>query len=529
MIFVLTSSIILFVYLSRKKLLALHKQQLEELKKSEQKFRNLFEHSIVGMVRSSYDGEKIFDANESFLAMYGVENLEEAKQFFIYVHQKYFERVFKKLISNGTIENIELEVLRKDGTPFWISFSARIYPNEGFIESVILDITATKNMEEDLRTAQKMEGVATLASGIAHDFNNFLGIIRGYASLSMLHIDDAEKLQKNLLAIENTVERGSVLVKQLLTFAQKASKKVEPINVNRIMNDVIKMIRETFPRTITGAAEFSDDDPHLLGDVTQMYQALLNLCINAKDAMVNNGVITMRSQQCRYQELQQRFPNAYEHNYVCISVSDTGSGISEETKKKIFDPFFTTKEKGKGTGLGLAVVYGIVNNFGGFVDVQSEIGKGTTFYLYFPYYELIQKPQEIITLPKVRPVHKNGKETIFFVEDEELMRDVVIKYLTESGYNVLTASDGIEGVQYYSEHFKEIALVVSDMGLPRMEGGRMFEKMKQINPDIKFIFASGYLEPKLKSDLIEKGAKDFIDKPYQLENINEKIRAVLDD
>lgn len=240
-------------------MIALHKQQLDEVARSEQKFRNLFEHSMVGMARSSYDGEKIFDANESFLKMYGAATLEQAAEFFKHIHKLYYERVFKRLITQGTLENIELEITRTDGTQMWVSYSARIYPDDGFIESVIHDITAKKNFEEEIRTAQKMEGVATLASGVAHDFNNFLGIIRGYISLSHLQINDEEKLKKNFYAIDSTIERGSLIVKQLLTFANKTSKKEETLNVNRIIKDVVKMITETFPRTISGVAQLSSE------------------------------------------------------------------------------------------------------------------------------------------------------------------------------------------------------------------------------------------------------------------------------
>lgn len=263
--------------------------------------------------------------------------------------------------------------------------------------------------------------------------------------------------------------------------------------------------------------------------MTQMYQSLLNLSINARDAMKDNGVISFSSQVYNHNELQERFPHVNEQRYVCISVTDTGSGINEETLKKIFDPFFTTKEKGKGTGLGLAVVYGIVNNFGGFIDVQSALGTGTTFYLYFPLQEIAETQLEISLPPKLPDVLEKRDETILFVEDEEYMRDVVTKYLSTLGYTVLTANDGLEGVRMYREHQTEIDMVLSDMGLPRMEGGKMFEKMKEINPAVKLIFASGYLEPQLKTDLLSKGAKDFVDKPYQLHIVESKIRALLEE
>jgi CheY-like chemotaxis protein len=269
-------------------------------------------------------------------------------------------------------------------------------------------------------------------------------------------------------------------------------------------------------------------------DQTQMHQALLNLCVNARDAITDattgnlgRGEIGIRTNVISNSEVRKKFSEADAVEYVCIAVSDTGKGMDEETKLKIYEPFFTTKERGKGTGLGLSVVYGIIKSHHGYIDVESEIGLGTTFRLYLPVTEALATP----AVPHENNAADNlrGKETILLVEDEQNLLGLMKTTLERAGYTVLTALDGLAAIKIFSLNKEKIALVLTDLGLPKLDGAAVFTSMKEIDPNVKIILASGYLEPNLKSNLLRSGAKDFIQKPYSPNLVLRKIREVLDE
>ncbi|MEK7263201.1 MAG: ATP-binding protein, partial [Bacteroidota bacterium] len=254
---------------------------------------------------------------------------------------------------------------------------------------------------------------------------------------------------------------------------------------------------------------------------------LLNLCVNARDAMPKGGTLSFKTSTVLLEQLNKKYADAHDNEYVCMQVSDTGTGIEREILERIFEPFFTTKERGKGTGLGLSVVYGTVKSHRGFIDVQSEDGKGTTFFLYFPVQPLgvekIKKHTERLTSKTLK-----GSETILLVEDEESLMEVLVSLLEEAGYNVISAEDGEEAVAMFSEFHKDIAIVVSDLGLPRLSGWEAYLKMKEIQPRIKAILASGYLDPAIRAQMNKEGVRDFMQKPYDPQAILQKIREVID-
>jgi CheY-like chemotaxis protein len=293
------------------------------------------------------------------------------------------------------------------------------------------------------------------------------------------------------------------------------------------------MLTQTFPKTIEISLQLTGHLPSIVADATQLHQVLLNLCVNARDAIVDfpapsgHGTLTLRSGIVSRSVLRQRFANAMAEEYVFIKVQDSGIGMDEKTKSRIFEPFFTTKEIGKGTGLGLAVVYGVVNSHHGFVDVESSVGYGTTFSLYFPVerqdVSALQTSTETLAADS-----GGGNETILLVEDEEMLLDLLTNLLESKGYTVLTAKDGIEGYETYRTHEDKVALVLSDMGLPRLGGWDMILKMKEMNPNFCAILASGYFDPKLKTDMLDAGVKDFIQKPYIADEILKRIREALD-
>ncbi|MGD0036150.1 MAG: PAS domain S-box protein, partial [Bacteroidota bacterium] len=409
---------------------------------------------------------------------------------------------------------------------FQISYVGMMYEGRKAMLEVFQDITEQKKLQQELVQSQKMLSIGTLAGGIAHDFNNILGIILGYTSILPSMKDNPQKFSDGVNAIKQAVDRGAALVRQILTFARKTDVAFEPLDVPDLTRELVSMLQQTFPKIITFNKEIETQLPLINADHTQIHQILLNLCVNARDAMPNGGVITIKAHMAAGDKLRERFPAANEQLYICITVSDTGIGMDEATRNRIFDPFFTTKEKGKGTGLGLSVVYGVVQSHHGFVDVESTVGSGTTFQLYLPV------PKESIpTLEtgKAEDLVRGGTETLLVVEDEDLLLDMVQIFLEAHGYTVLTAKDGMEAVNVYNQHVHEIALVISDMGLPKLSGDAEFKKLKEINPAVKMILASGYFEPDIKATLESAGVLGFLQKPYIIEEVLAKIRKTLDD
>ena len=391
------------------------------------------------------------------------------------------------------------------------------------------DITERLRLEEQLRQAQKMESLGTLASGIAHDFNNILGIILGYTSVLEQATAHPEKLRRSVEAISKAVQRGADLVKQLLTFARKTDVLIESVNVNDVVEELLQMLRETFPKMITFSLELESAEvglPSIQADRGQLYQALLNLCVNARDAMPSGGTLSISTGTIEGAKVRERFPGATAEEYVTISVADTGIGMDRAKLSRIFEPFFTTKEVGKGVGLGLAVVYGIVQTHQGFIDVESEVGRGTTFHLYFPVSRReLEAGRRGITEEGEVP---GGTETILVVEDEELLLELVQSLLESKGYKVLRANDGVEAVKQYAEHKEEIAVVLIDMGLPKLGGHEVFLHLQALNPGVKVILASGFIDPSVSSEMYRAGAKHFIQKPYSPDEVLRTVRKVID-
>jgi two-component system, cell cycle sensor histidine kinase and response regulator CckA len=394
------------------------------------------------------------------------------------------------------------------------------------IIGVALDITEQKILQHELLQMQKMDSIGTLAGGIAHDFNNILGIILGYSSMLERAAGENKIILEYIRVIVQAVNRGAALVRQILTFARKTNITLAPVNLSDLVSEIISMLSQTFPKIITFKGIVDKDVPVIDADRTQIHQAMLNLCVNARDAMPRGGSITIKAERQTKTQTQEKFPTADQDAYICISVTDTGEGMDEATRHKIFDPFFTTKEKGKGTGLGLAVVYGVIQSHHGFIDVESEVGCGTTFRLYFPIPSVSELPADISMVAESFTI--GGTETILLVEDEEALREMVRLMLESKGYKVFIAQDGNEAFKIFGQHRQEIDIVLTDMGLPGMTGIDVFKNFKQIVPAVSVIFASGFFEPDVKSELYKSGAKGFIQKPYSPDEVLRKIREVLD-
>ena len=432
--------------------------------------------------------------------------------------------------SKGLPYELELEMMREDGARRWVA--ARGEPTFNAERAVtglrgtILDITDRKNLESQLLQAQRMESVGTLSAGVAHDFNNILNIISGNLRLIAENPGDQAKNRERIGAISGVTERGARLVRQLQFFARKTEPEREAVDINAIIAENAKILDETFPKTIAVALQLEKGLPPVLGDPNQLHQVLLNLSVNARDAVGSGGIIIFTTTRALRKDVRKHFPDADSNAYIKMSVKDTGMGMDKETRRRIFDPFFTTKEVGRGTGLGLSVALGIIERHRGFIDVESEAGKGSDFIIYLPIAEGVQVKE----MPVVEKTDSlvGGHETILFVDDEEFARELAIDQFSGMGYTVLTAADGMSAVAVYKKHMKEISIVLSDLGLPIFDGEEVFRRMKQLNPEVKFVLLTGLIEQDKIGRMREVGIHEIVHKPYRLAEVLSKMRTVLD-
>jgi len=288
----------------------------------------------------------------------------------------------------------------------------------------------------------------------------------------------------------------------------------------------VKLLRETLPKTITIVHDLEKDLPLTTGDPGQMHQVLLNFCVNARDAMPDGGTLRLKTSRVPGIFVHKRWENAEAPEYIALSVSDTGTGMDDATRARIFEPFFTTKERDKGTGLGLAVVFGIMEKHSGFIDVESELGRGTTFTIYLPAKKGDER--ETVRNEKNSGEIGGGSETILIVEDEEMLRELLKMVLVGRGYKIMVAEDGVDAVRIYKERFSDIDLILCDFGLPKLDGFEVLKKVKAINPSAKIIIASGYIDPEQKERILSGGAIEIIQKPYIPNEMMDKIREALD-
>jgi len=498
------------------------------LKESEEKYRTVLEGSPDPVVVYDMVGKVVY-LNPAFTDIFGWSLEELLDKNTVYVPEENWPET-KKMIDNvlagKSFSGIETRRLTKDGQLLDVSLSAAIYRDRNGtpVGSVInlRDITKHKKLEAQLQQAQKMKSLGTLAGGIAHDFNNLLMAIQWNVSLLYKDIDTTHPRYKTLKNIEGRIESGSKLTTQLLGYARKGKYEVKPID----LNELVEGTAETFGRArkdITIHQQLANDLKATLADQGQLEQLLLNLFINAAEAMPSGGTLVLKTANVTHENLGSRVYNIKPGNYVELTISDTGTGIDKATIERIFEPFFTTKETGKGTGLGLASVYGIVKSHGGYIDVESEQGHGATFHIYLLATE--EKAQRIVETSK-RTIQRNW--TILLVDDEEMVREVGSEVLKGSGYSVLEAESGSEAVRAYREHKDEIDLVILDIVMPDMGGGEVYDRIKQMNPHAKVLLSSGYSIEGQATDILERGCDGFIQKPFRMQDLFKKIGEILD-
>lgn len=431
----------------------------------------------------------------------------------------------------------ENENTRRNGEPVWILWTNKaIRDKDGKIVEILCvgnDITKRKWLEKQLRYAQKMESVGTLAGGVAHDFNNLLMAILGNTSLILLDTDPESPDYNKLKNIEKYVKSGSKLTAQLLGYARKGRYEVRPISLNRLVEET----SDAFGRTrkeITIHREFAEDLFAIEADAGQIEQLLLNLFMNAADAISTHadgaagrhdtGDLVLKTMNTTHNDIKGELYYVKPGNYVLLTVTDTGMGMDKETVERIFDPFFTTKEMGRGTGLGLASVYGIIKGHNGYIEVESKKGRGTTFSLYLPASEKKFRKAAGSTGEFIK-----GIGTVLLADDEESVLEVGHELLKAIGYRVLTAGDGKEAVEIYRKNRDEIDIVLLDMIMPNMGGGEAYDRMKEINPDVKVLLLSGFSIDGAAHEILERGCNGFIQKPFTIKELSGKISKILFD
>jgi signal transduction histidine kinase/CheY-like chemotaxis protein len=424
----------------------------------------------------------------------------------------------------GVCTPYEKEYIRKDGSRVPVLLgSARFEdsPDEGVC--FVVDLTERKKLEQQFLRNQRMESIGTLASGIAHDLNNILAPIMLSIGVLKMKITD-RACQELLSSLNASAERGADMVRQILSFARGVEGRKITVQLKHIIHDVKKIIQDTFPKNIRVEVLLPQDLWPIEGDPTQIHQVLLNLCVNARDAMPHGGVIKLAAENLRLDEHYAALnPEARAGTYICLQVEDNGTGMPPEIMDKIFDPFFTTKEIGKGTGLGLATSQGIIKSHGGFIQVFSEVGKGTTFKIHLP--AQVAASDETAAETDLARLRGNG-ELILVVDDEVIVREVIQDTLLSYGYRVLLAADGAEALAVYARQAGEIAVVLTDMMMPVMDGLALAQVLHKMNPRLPIIGASGLAA----GDRVQgenPAIKYFLSKPYTAEALLQILRQIL--
>jgi len=511
------------------------KRAEHSLKESEERFRELAELMPETVFEADLKGNLTFVNRKAFEHFgYIQDDFENGLNAFEMIVPEDRDRAIdnvRKILTGANIGLTEYTACRKDQSTFPVLIHSAAIVRDGKtmgIRGFIIDHTERKQSEEEkqklkaqFQQAQRLETIGTLAGGIAHDFNNLLMTIQGNTALILFDIDASNPYHEPLKNVEKQIERGARLTKQLLGYARKGKYNVKPISLNQI----VKESAETFGRTrkeITIHSDLQEDLDTIEADQGQIEQILYNLYVNAADAMPDGGDLFLKTTMVSHQDIKSEHYDPAPGSYVCLSVKDTGIGMDPETQERIFDPFFTTKEMGRGTGLGLAAVFGITKSHDGYIEVESQKRQGTTFMVSLPASE-----KKAFDPPEAASKIVDGSGTILLIDDEETVLEVGVKVLKKMGYTVLEAQSGKQGVDIFAKHKYNIDLVILDMIMPDMGGGEAYDRIKEIDPRVKVLLSSGYSIDGQAGEIMKRGCDGFIQKPFKATALSEKLKQLL--
>ncbi|HXW17441.1 MAG TPA: response regulator [Candidatus Acidoferrales bacterium] len=502
------------------------------LRESEARYRTLFESATFGLYRVTLDG-KLLDVNPAIVAMLGYDSAEDLLAINLsdelYVHPSDRLRLLEQLRREAFGDAI-VEWKRKDGK----RISVRLVGHPGndpkrgadCLEVMVEDVTEHLALEKKLHQAQKFEAFGQLAGGIAHDFNNMIGAILGWAELGLDETSADAVLHKRFEKIRLQAERAAALTRQLLAFARRQTLEPRHVDLNQILEETLSLLDNVIGSNIEMKMDLAPGLAMVRADPTQIEQVVMNLCVNARDAMPDGGLITVRTRNTEFdEEFCRKNPQARPGRQVLLSVSDTGVGMDATTLDRVFEPFFTTKGPSKGTGLGLATAYGIVKQHGGLVLVDSEVGKGTTFRIFLP----VSRDSSVHSNPSSAGIAASGgTETILVVEDHEGLRDLARETLAHLGYNVVVATDGEEALELFRKNAGKIDLALLDVMLPRLSGVDVYDRIRAVKPRLPVIFATGYTTAGTLASRLESSGCLVILKPYSRGELAKRIRETLE-
>ncbi len=518
-------------------------RSMEDLRQSEAKYRRIFEDAMEGLFQSTLEGH-FLNANPAMARILGYDSAEDLVRGISNIWRELFarpedsERFLSELSSADRALGREIEFRCRDGQVIWAFINGHVKRDEAgnpqLVDGFLVDVSEKKNeerrrlkLEGDLRQAQKMETVGQLAGGIAHDFNNILQVIGGYCEVLLTPERAGENPgRKEISEIARAAKRAATLTSQLLAFSRKQVLIPKAVNTKDLVRSMEKLLKRVIGEDVELRTFVRPDTGNIRADPGQIEQVLLNLAVNARDAMPSGGKLTIEAENRDFDEAYVReHPEAVVGHYVRIAVSDTGAGMSPEIMSHLFEPFFTTKERGKGTGLGLSMVYGIVKQSEGYINCYSEPGKGTMFTIYLP---MTSREPEEAPAAAAEMTASRGKETILVAEDDKAVRKFTRDVLEHEGYVVIEAAGGEEALKKASSRDREVALVVTDVVMPRMGGRELARKLEEMRPGVKVLYVSGYTANAITHHHILDAGLDFLQKPFGSRDLLAKVREILD-
>ncbi len=507
----------------------------QALQHSEARYRGLVEHAIYGIYRETVQG-RFLQVNPALMRMLGYESSQELMDLSAlaaYRNPEDRERLLlEEYRRTGRVIGVEVEWKRKDGLPLLVRLSGRGVPNEAgdlqVLEIIVEDVTERRALEKQLHQVHKFEAIGQLAGGIAHDFNNVIGAMMGWAELGAEQAPTDSRLCEYFKKIRTQAGRAADLTRHLLAFARRQILEPQNIQLNRVVTDVLSLLEKVIGKDIEIKVFLTAELAAVRADSSQVEQVLMNLCLNARDAMPGGGILKIETHNIDMDEDACRItPGLSPGRHVELVVSDDGIGMSAKTREHIFEPFFTTKEPGKGTGLGLATAFGIVRQHGGFISVDSELNCGTVFRIYLP----AAKTAAELPQPRPKPEEaalRGGTEMILVADDHDGIREMVRTALQGCGYRVLLAMNGEEAIHIFEERSREISLVVLDMVMPHVGGLEAAARMRQLRAELPVIFTTGYsAENEALTKVIQTGGA-VLQKPYDPKKLARRIREMLD-